>query len=197
MDTSTHREMGAIKQLWLNEGEVTTIIPLKVLEKIWPVTYNSRRFDGSFIIHANQGNIIVKNNSKGMLDLDLRILEAKVALSFVQTAMLFVQMVRGNMEGYRQCEVEEARATCKAQAMLGHPTNQDFLGMVHSGMITNCPVSPTAVLNANRIFGPDLAGVRGQTVRRPQESVATNHIQIPTALLARHQRVTLVGGASK
>ena len=154
--------MGAIKQLWLNEGKVTTIIPLKVLEKIWPVTYNSRRFDGSFIIHANQGNIIVKNNRKGMPYLDLRELEAKVALSFVQTVVSFIQMVRGNMEGYTQREVEEACAAREAQAMLRHPTDQDFLGMVRSRMITNCPMSPTAVLNANRIFGPDLAGVRGK-----------------------------------
>ena len=27
--------------------------------------------------------------------------------------------------------------------MLGHPTDQEFLGMVCSGMILNCPVIPT------------------------------------------------------
>jgi hypothetical protein len=67
--------------------------------------------------------------------------------------------------------------------MLGHPTNRDFLGMVYSGMITNCPVSPDAVINANRIFGPNLAGVSGRTVRSPPEPVTTNHIQILRALL--------------
>ncbi len=54
-------------------------------------------------------------------------------------------MVRGNMEGYTQREVEDARAARKAQAMLGHPTNRDFLGMVRSDMILNCPVTPSAV----------------------------------------------------
>jgi hypothetical protein len=116
--------------------------------------------------HINQGNIIAKNNSKGMPYLDLCRLEAKVALSYVQMAMLFIQTVRGNMEGYTQHEVEEACTAHEAQAMLGYPTVRDFLGMVHSRMIANSPVSPTAVLKANRIFGPNLA-VRGQTVRRP------------------------------
>jgi hypothetical protein len=167
-----------------DEGGVTTIIPLKALEKIWPVSYDSRRNGGCFVIHTNQGNIIVKNNSKGMPYLDVRDVEAEVALSFIQ-------MVRGNMEGYTQHEVEDARAARKAQAMLGHLTNHDFLGMVHSGMILNCPVTPSAVQKANRIFGPDLAGVRGRTVRRPPESVTTNYVQIPHALLERHQRVTL------
>ncbi len=76
MDTAG--EMGAIKQMWLNEGRVATITPLKVLEKIWSIRYNFRCFDGSFVIHANQGNIIIKNTSKGMPYLDPRKLEAKV-----------------------------------------------------------------------------------------------------------------------
>jgi hypothetical protein len=49
--------------------------------------------------------------------------------------VLFIQMVRGNMEGYTQHEVEDARAARKAQAMLGHLTDRNFLGMVRSGMI--------------------------------------------------------------
>ncbi len=45
MDTTG--ELGAVKQMWLNEGGVATIIPLKILEKIWPVMYNSRSLGGA------------------------------------------------------------------------------------------------------------------------------------------------------
>jgi hypothetical protein len=58
-------------------------------------------------------------------------------------------------------------------------------------MISNCPVTPNAVQNAHRIFGPDLAGVRRQMVRWLPDSVTTNYAQIPHALLERHQQVTL------
>jgi hypothetical protein len=58
MDTAG--EMGAVKQMWLNKEGVATIIPLKILEKIWPVTYDSRCYGGLFLIHTNQGKIIVK-----------------------------------------------------------------------------------------------------------------------------------------
>jgi hypothetical protein len=75
--------------------------------------------------------------------------------------------------------------------MLGHPTDRNFLGMVRGGMISNCPVTPTAVQNAHQIFGPDLAGIRGRTVRRPPDSVTTNYVQIPRVILERHQLVTL------
>jgi hypothetical protein len=194
-------EMGAVNQMWLR---VATTIPLKVLEKIWPVTYDSRCNERRFVIHTDQGNIIIKNNNKGMPYLDIRDVEAAVVLSFIQTtigavkaamvaltnAVSFIQMVHGNMEGYMHRKVEDARAAREAQAMLGHPTNRDFLGMVRSGMISNCPVTPNAVQNAHRIFGPDLAGVRGRTVRRPPDSVATNYVQIPSALLEQHRLST-------
>ncbi len=66
---------------------MATIIPFKVLKKIWPVTYDSRCNGGRFIIHTNQGNIIVKNNSKGMPYLNIRDVEAEVVLSFIQTTI--------------------------------------------------------------------------------------------------------------
>ena len=116
--------------------------------------------------------------------LDLNEFEAEAALSFVQT-------VRGNMEGFTKREVEEARRAREAQRMLGHPTNCNFLGMVCGGMISNCPVTPTAVQNAHQIFGPDLAGIRGRTVRRPPDSVTTDNMQIPRVILKQHQLVTL------
>jgi hypothetical protein len=161
--------------MWLNKGGVATIIPLEILKKIWPVTYDSRCNGGCFVIHTNQGNIIVKNNSKGMPYLNIRDMEAEVVLPLIQTtigaveaamvapanAVLFIQTVRGNMEGYTQREVEDACAAREAQAMLGHLTNRNFLGMVRSGMILNCPVTPNAVQNAHCIFGPDLAAAAG------------------------------------
>jgi hypothetical protein len=88
-------EIGAVDQMWLNKGGVATIIPLKVLKKIWPVTYDSRRNGGPFVIHADQGNIIVKNNSKGMPYLDIRDMEAEVVLLFIQTMIGAVEAADG------------------------------------------------------------------------------------------------------
>jgi hypothetical protein len=58
-------------------------------------------------------------------------------------------------------------------------------------MIYNCSVTPTAVQNAHQIFDPDLAGIRGNTVRMPPDSVPTNYVQIPRVILEQHQLLTL------
>jgi hypothetical protein len=95
------------------------------------VVYDSTRHGGAFVCYTKDGNIVLKNNGKGMPYLDLREFEAKAVLSFVpEAALSFVQTVRGNMKGFTEREVEEARKAQEAQAMLGHPTNSDFLGMV-------------------------------------------------------------------
>ncbi len=53
MNTAGH--MGAIKQMLLNEGRVGAIVPFKALQKIWPITYTSRRHNGQFVWHTDQG----------------------------------------------------------------------------------------------------------------------------------------------
>jgi hypothetical protein len=179
--------LGALKKVWLNKGEVVTIIPLKQLKKLCPVNYNSTCNGGAFVCRTKGSNIVLKNNGKSMPYLNLREVRAKAVLSFApKAALFFVQTVQGNMEGFTRHKVEEAQEACKAQAMLGHPTDRDFLGMVHGGIISNCPMTANAVTNAHQIFGPDLAGIRGRMVWRPLESVTTDYVQIPTAILEQH-----------
>ncbi len=74
--------MGAIEKMWYNKGSVATIVPLRVLERIFPILYQSHKGmnPGHFVIHSDQGDIIVKNNGVGMPYLDVRELKAEVAL---------------------------------------------------------------------------------------------------------------------
>jgi hypothetical protein len=179
-----------LKKVWLNEGGVASVVPLKLLEQIYPVSYHSAKGmnAGHFVIHSREGDIVCRNNSRGMPYLNLEELEAEVALCLIQDT---IDTVRTNFEGYTKREIEEAKQAREAQGMLGHPTDREFLGMVRSQMITNCNVTPTAIKNANHIFGPDLAGVRGRTVRTAPEPVRVDYVQIPRTILDRHSVMTL------
>ncbi len=125
---------------------MATIIPLKQLEKLCPVSYDSSRNGGAFVCRTKDGDVVLKNNSKGMPYLDLREFEAEAVLSFAPKAALsFMQTVQGNMEGFTKREVEEVQKAREAQAMLGDPTDRDVLGMVRGNMISNCPMTANAV----------------------------------------------------
>jgi hypothetical protein len=181
---------GAIKKMWLNKCGVVSIIPLKILKMIWPILYYSKKGmnPGHFIIHTDKGDIAVKNNSHVMTFLNLKEVEAEVALCLIQDT---IKTVWNNMDGFIKCEVEEAKATCKAQGMLGHLTNCKFLGMVRTNIISNCSITENTVKNANLIFGPNLAGVRGRTLRRPPKPVRIEYVQIQRMILDWHQIVML------
>jgi hypothetical protein len=97
MDSSG--SLGALKQVWLNEDGVVMIISLKQLAELCPVVYDATRNGGAFICRTKDGDVVLKNNGKGMPYLDLREFEVEAVLSFLPKAALlsFVQTVRGNM----------------------------------------------------------------------------------------------------
>jgi hypothetical protein len=76
--------------------------------------------------------------------------------------------------------------------MVGNPTDKEFKGMVCERLITNCPVTVQDVENANRIFSPDLANLRGKMIRTKPEHVRIEYVQIPRDFVELHKYVTLV-----
>jgi hypothetical protein len=76
--------------------------------------------------------------------------------------------------------------------MIGNPTEKELVGMVREKLITNCPATVHDVHNANRIFGPDLANLRGKTTRRKPEHVRVDYAKILWDLVDMHKYVTLV-----
>jgi hypothetical protein len=67
--------------------------------------------------------------------------------------------------------------------MVGYPSEKDFRNMVSSNMITNCPVTPTDISAANKIVGPNVASIKGKTIRVTQEPVLTSYVKIPQEIL--------------
>ena len=62
-------------------------------------------------------------------------------------------------------------------------------------MIANCPLSTSDVSNAHAIFGPDLASVRGKTVRRTPAPVVAEYVAVPRSLVESNRMLTLAAAA--
>jgi hypothetical protein len=102
-----------------------------------------------------------------------------------------VPTVRGNYEGYSRRDIVGAIKARRMQSMLGSPGLADFEGMVREKLIDDCPIDHIDLKNAHSIFGPDLASVRGRTVRRKPERVEVNVVAIPKDFLRLHKFITL------
>jgi hypothetical protein len=99
---------------------------------------------------------------------------------------------RGNLEGYTRHEIGKAKEARRLQGMIGNPTEKELKGMVREKLIANGPVTVQDVHNANRIFGPDLANLRGKTTRKKPEHVRVDYVEISRDLVDMHKYVTLV-----
>jgi hypothetical protein len=58
-------------------------------------------------------------------------------------------------------------------------------------MIKNCPVTSIDVTNANKIFGPDLATLKGNTLRITPPPVMTYYVQIQKEIIYLNRNITL------
>ena len=86
-------------------------------------------------------------------------------------AFALLQTVRKNFEGFTKRQIKQAKLARRAQAMVGHPTDEKFKQMVSSKSFANCRVKVKDVTNARAIFGPYLPGLGGKTTRQKPVTV--------------------------
>ena len=77
-------------------------------------------------------------------------------------------------------------------SMIGAPTERKFQGLIRLNHLKDCPITNSDIVHANKIFGLDLANIRGKTVRRKPKHVPTEYVDIPRVILDVHSGVTLV-----
>jgi hypothetical protein len=102
-----------------------------------------------------------------------------------------IQTVCGNYEGFTKREVLHAQEARQAQAMLDNPSKKDFQGMVSGNLIPNCLITCGNISNTRKIFGPDLASMRGKTVRQTPAPVVADYMAVPWQLVEANKAVML------
>ncbi len=75
--------------------------------------------------------------------------------------------------------------------MIEYPSMPDFNTLVRLNMIPDCPITTDNIKHADTLFGPDLATIRGMTVRRKPTRVVTVYVDIPCAIVDINKQVTL------
>jgi hypothetical protein len=106
-----------------------------------------------------------------------------------------VSTVSGNREGFSKQAVRTAKQARRVMGMVGYPSEKDFKNMVSSSMIRNCPVKPEDISVGNKIFGPNVASLKGKTVRATQDPILTEYVQIPKEIVDLNKDVTLTADA--
>ncbi|KAL7468004.1 hypothetical protein ACHAXS_008235 [Conticribra weissflogii] len=168
--------------VWLNMMAIANILSFTELEKKYRILYDTTTTGGEFVVHTPNGEVRFKQNDLGLPYISLK--ENKAAVCLINT-------IRGNTKGYTKRQVEEAQEARRALAMVGGPTENEFTQMVRQNHLPHCNLTPDTIKQANDIFGPDLAGIRGKTTRRKPERVKNKIILIPGRIIRQNQLIWL------
>jgi hypothetical protein len=188
---------GRMKVWYIPDG-IANIISMHELEKLYRITCDS--WEGYYVVHTARGQVHFHKDEQGIPYIDLEKSGRMAAIMLMQNAsqqttrsegVALVQTVRKNYEGYTKREVMRAKEACPVQVMIGNPSEGDFKGMVSSNMIKNCSITPSDITNANKIFGPALASMRGKTVCRTPALVVGDYVAIPRSLVEWNRIITM------
>lgn len=74
-----------------------------------------------------------------------------------------IQTVQENESMFSRREIKAAKAARELSKRLGYPSSQDLQSMLRRGVINNSPVTAQDVQRAERLYGPEVASLKGKT----------------------------------
>jgi hypothetical protein len=125
----------------------------------------------------------------------IMLLETAIVVGPEESKEWFINMqtVRKNYEGYTKLKILKAKKVQRAQGLIGNPSKSNFKGMVRGNMIRNYPITSDKVTNTCTTFGPDLASIRGKTVRQTPVPVVVDYVEVTQSLVQNNKVVTMAG----
>jgi hypothetical protein len=139
--------------VWYSKDAIANIMSLSNVKEKYPVRYESQ---------AGNRFVVVKHEKDGMFR------QSPAGLYYHDTgnrAFVMVNTIKENRERFTRCGVEKAKEEKRALALVGYPSPKVFMNMVRSNIIKNCPIYPIDIINAHKLFGPDIATLKGKNVR--------------------------------
>jgi hypothetical protein len=177
-------------EAWYDPDMLTNIFSFSRMADKFRVQYDSAKED-AILVHTDNGVIKFERTPEGLYAYKPSdkyknlVAETKSMAVHAQTeekSQHHVSTVKENMAGFTKREVEGAKLARKIYHSMGCPTVESFKHVIRSNLIKNCPVTTQDAINAEKIFGPDVAAIKGKTTRRPppvarDDSVSYTHLR--------------------
>jgi hypothetical protein len=181
--------------VYFDARSIANVLSLYHFGKKCHITYDSQDCGGVFKVLTPHRVVKFKPTEKGLHALNLREIPEAAYLLVNDTDPAFaapIQTVRKNFKGFTKKQIKQATAARRLMGMIRSLSECNFQGLVHLNLLKDYPITNADIIHAHKIFGPDLANIRGKTVHHKPEQVTTDYIDIPRAILDVHSRVTLV-----
>jgi hypothetical protein len=97
--------------------------------------------------------------------------------------------VSENKTGFTKRQIKDAEAARSLYSKLNYPSWKDFKWIIWSNLIKDCPVTVEHVKTALKIWGKNVAALKGKTTPTKPDLVARDFVKVPMELLKLHKEV--------
>jgi hypothetical protein len=167
--------------IWFSRKAIANILSLKDTIALYRVTYDSD--DKQFIVHRSEHgkpNMLFKMHSSTLHYYDP-----------FNEDFNFINTVDKNKAVFTKRQIANADKDRELYASLAYPSNADYKWILKSNQIKDCPVTIKDAEVATKIWGPNIAALKGKTTRSSPQHVMTNIVKIPVEIQDLHKFVTI------
>jgi hypothetical protein len=195
--TQLSTQVGTVRNfgnVWFNPDSLANILSMAAVRKVCRITMDTS-VEAAMHVHRKDGTIMkFAEYTSGLYYYDVGADSGGFTNDTSKTvdAYLFLNTVAGNKSRYTQREIEGADRARALYRKLGHPSEQEFSKMLTHNMIRNCPVTNDDAKRALHIYGPDIATLKGKTVKKQNKGIPNYQpVRIPAPIIERHKTIRL------
>jgi hypothetical protein len=116
---------------------------------------------------------VVHREPEGKPDMEFRMHESGLHYFDPRDSeFIFVNTVSENKAGFTKRQIKEAEVARSLYSKLNYPSWKDFKWIIRSNQIKDCPVTVDHVDTALKIWGKNVAALKGKTTRTKPDPVA-------------------------
>ena len=175
-------QLESIGPVWFHPEGIANIISLSKIKRSYRVTFDSDD-DNVFKLYNDDQTTYraFRESERGLYYSNL--MDEAITLNMIET-------VEENKKKFSSLDQKRARKARDLQDIL-NVTTKELLSIIDNNHIPNCPVTRDDVRTAEAIHGPSVVGLKGKTVRRPENHVRVKISPLPQHIADKYLTVTL------
>ena len=150
--------------VWYDPNSNANILSLCRVAAKYHVVYNSQG-GGSNPNDSDGGRSFVVTKPDGTVFEFKALTGGLYFLDTDNTSTVLVNTVANNKGNYTNEDYLKAISARELQIKISHPSTKQFIWIVTSNQLPNCPITKAYIMAAEHIFGPDVRLLKGKMVR--------------------------------
>ena len=168
--------------VWYYPDGIANILSLSRVKEKFRVTFDSTS-DNCFYVHKPERILKFREASRRLYYFDTS--------DRTEESIMLVTTVADNMSKFSAYDITRAKLARSIQKRIGRPSTPEFISIVSSNQLPNCPITVRDIKSAEYIWGPDLGSLKGKQPRTCPDAVRPNLDPIPIAIMEQYRDVTI------